>query len=44
MKADVEFGVSDGDTEAVMITGRDETQATLQSLQLDPPKWTRDLA
>ena len=32
MTPDVEFGMSDGDTEAVMISGRDETQATLQSL------------
>ncbi len=31
MTADVEFGLSDGDTEAVMTPGRNQTRATLQS-------------
>ncbi len=31
MTPDVEFGMSDGDTEAVMTPGRDKTRATLQS-------------
>jgi hypothetical protein len=33
--ADVEFGLSDGDAEAVMTPGRDEMRATLQSLVAD---------
>jgi hypothetical protein len=31
MTPDAEFSMSDGDTEAVMIPGRDKTRATLQS-------------
>ena len=33
--ADVEFGMSDGDAEVEMITGRDEMRAMLQSLVAD---------